>query len=182
MVSVGRIGFMPASLAGPVVPGRGAPSTARRIRFRYNIDLTAADYVKRRTWWDASAPACPSHPQRGCELVPHGTYARKFPRSARAALSLPASAPHPELSTKRSSDEGQYFPKAQSEHGCSGADLPWVNASGVNLVLKVRGLNVVIGGSIIAWQRDRTTQSLWASVDVSANCGRQKGSRRKPWR
>ena len=88
----------------------------------------------------------------------------------------------PSVEEFRGSDEGRYFLKAQSEHSCSGADLSWVNASSTNLVLKVRGLNVVISGSIIAWQKDRTTQSLWASADVSANCGRRKGSHRKPWR
>ena len=43
----------------------------------------AEDYVKRKAWWDASAPACQYHPPGGCELVPHGSYARKFPDGAR---------------------------------------------------------------------------------------------------
>ena len=55
----------------------------QRIQFLYNIDLTAEDYVKRKASWDASAPACPYHPQGGCELVPHGTYAHKFPAGMR---------------------------------------------------------------------------------------------------
>ncbi len=64
---------LPLDLAGP----------GRRIQFLYDTDLTAADYVKRKAWWDASPPACPYHARGGCRLVPHGTYGRKFPAGAR---------------------------------------------------------------------------------------------------
>ena len=53
------------------------------IQFLYSTDLTAEDYVKRKAWLDASPPACPYHPQGGCQLVPHGTYGRKFPSGTR---------------------------------------------------------------------------------------------------
>ena len=47
----GRSGWIgwPARLA---LAGAGRP-----IQFLYNMDLTVEDYVKRKAWWDASAPA-----------------------------------------------------------------------------------------------------------------------------
>ena len=53
------------------------------IQLRYNTDLTVEDYVSQQAWWDASAPACPYHPQGGCRLVSHGTYGRKQPEGVR---------------------------------------------------------------------------------------------------
>ena len=62
----------------------GLAGPGRRIQLLYDTDYTAADYVKRKAWWDASAPAkCPYHPQGGCRLVPHGSYGRKFPHGVR---------------------------------------------------------------------------------------------------
>ncbi len=56
---------------------------AATIQVRFNTDLTATDYVKTRGWQKASQPECPFHPDRGCKLVGHGTYARKTPDGAR---------------------------------------------------------------------------------------------------
>lgn len=53
------------------------------IQIRYDTDLTVEDYITRKAWWDASAPACPYHPQGGCRLVSHGTYGRKQPEGVR---------------------------------------------------------------------------------------------------
>ena len=53
------------------------------IQIRYGTDLTVEDYITRKAWWDASPPPCRFHPQGGCRLVPHGTYARKSPDGVR---------------------------------------------------------------------------------------------------
>ena len=53
------------------------------IQSLHDSDLTAEEYVKRKAWWDATAPPCPYHPNGGCTLVPHGTYVRKCPKGMR---------------------------------------------------------------------------------------------------
>lgn len=53
------------------------------FQVRYNTDLTVEDYISRKAWQDASPPACPFHPQGGCQLRPHGSYARKIPEGVR---------------------------------------------------------------------------------------------------
>ena len=53
------------------------------IQIRYNTDLTVEEYISRKAWRDASAPACPFHRQGGCRLRPHGSYARKTPAGVR---------------------------------------------------------------------------------------------------
>ena len=53
------------------------------FQVRYNTDLTVEEYISRKAWRDASAPACPFHRQGGCQLRPHGSYARKLPEGVR---------------------------------------------------------------------------------------------------
>ena len=53
------------------------------IQSLHDSDLAAEEYVKRKAWWDATAPPCPYHPNGGCKLLPHGTYVRKCPKGMR---------------------------------------------------------------------------------------------------
>ena len=53
------------------------------IQIRYNTDLTVEDYVSHQAWWNARPPGCPFHKQGGCQLRPHGSYARKVPAGVR---------------------------------------------------------------------------------------------------
>lgn len=53
------------------------------FQVRYNTDLAVEEYISRKAWRDASAPACPFHRQGGCQLRPHGSYARKLPEGVR---------------------------------------------------------------------------------------------------
>lgn len=53
------------------------------FQVRYNTDLTVEEYISRKAWRDASAPAYPFHRQGGCQLRPHGSYARKLPEGVR---------------------------------------------------------------------------------------------------
>ncbi len=53
------------------------------FQVRYNTDLTVEEYISRKAWRDASVPACPFHQQGGCQLRPHGSYARKIPEGVR---------------------------------------------------------------------------------------------------
>ena len=53
------------------------------MQLRLASDLTAAEYVAGQAWLDAAPPPCPFHPRAGCQLVGHGSYARKTPAGAR---------------------------------------------------------------------------------------------------
>ena len=59
-------------------PGRG-----RSYAVSACTSLTAGEYLTRQEWWKATPPPCPYHEQGGCELRPHGTYARVAPQGLR---------------------------------------------------------------------------------------------------
>ena len=52
-------------------------------QFLHATSLTAGEYLTRQEWWKATPPPCPYHEQGGCELRPHGTYARVAPQGLR---------------------------------------------------------------------------------------------------
>ena len=52
------------------------------LQVRFPTDLTDVEYVRRRAWNDATAPACPWCRAGRCELAPHGFYRRVKPRGA----------------------------------------------------------------------------------------------------
>lgn len=68
------------SVARAISPRRAVDGA---FQVRYNTDLTVEDYISCKAWRDASVPACPFHPQGGCRLRPHGSYARKIPAGVR---------------------------------------------------------------------------------------------------
>jgi hypothetical protein len=49
------------------------------VQLRYACEHTGAEYVRQRAWQNASLPRYPLHPQGGCGLVRHGTYAHVSP-------------------------------------------------------------------------------------------------------
>jgi hypothetical protein len=49
------------------------------VQLRYACEHTGVEYVRQRAWRNASLPRCPLHPQGGCGLARHGTYARVSP-------------------------------------------------------------------------------------------------------
>ena len=53
------------------------------LQIRYDIKLSAEEYVRTKAWRDASLDACPNHPNGGCSFAGHGTYGRKTPAGAR---------------------------------------------------------------------------------------------------
>ena len=55
------------------------------MQLRYETGLTGEEYVRAEAWRDARLERCPNHPQGGCSLSGHGTYARKTPRGAKIA-------------------------------------------------------------------------------------------------
>ena len=61
-------------------PGRG-----RLLQYRHETGLTAEEYVSRRAWREARAPACLRGRLSGCGQWRHGTYARKTPAGMRVS-------------------------------------------------------------------------------------------------
>lgn len=49
------------------------------MQFRFAIDLTAEEYVRKEAWKDIIISKCPIHPGRGCKVSSHGTYDRVEP-------------------------------------------------------------------------------------------------------
>ena len=49
------------------------------VQLRYDTGLTGEEYVRAEAWRDARLERCPNHPQGGCSVASHGTYARKTP-------------------------------------------------------------------------------------------------------
>jgi hypothetical protein len=67
---------------GPKVkcPPRLQPCGLRLVQVRFPTGLTSEDYVKQEAWRSASLERCPFHPEGGCGLARHGTYARVSPQ------------------------------------------------------------------------------------------------------
>ena len=55
------------------------------MQLRYETGLTGEEYVRAEAWRDARLERCAKHPQGGCSLARHGTYARKTPRGTHIA-------------------------------------------------------------------------------------------------
>ena len=63
-----------------------ATSTRRAVdglQIRFDIKLSAEDYVSTEAWRDARLESCPNHPGGCCSFARHGTYGRKTPAGAR---------------------------------------------------------------------------------------------------
>ena len=58
-------------------------AVAGEVQIRSETDLTDEEYVTRKAWRDATAPACPFCPSGGCQLVSHETYPRQTPPGTR---------------------------------------------------------------------------------------------------
>ena len=52
-------------------------------QFLHQTSLTAEEYLTRQEWWRATPPPCPYHAHGGCQLRPHGSYARVVPKGLR---------------------------------------------------------------------------------------------------
>ncbi len=50
------------------------------MQLRYDTQLTIAEYISTEAWGIAALSVCPNHPNGGCALTRHGTYARKCDR------------------------------------------------------------------------------------------------------
>ena len=55
------------------------------MQLRLKTGSSCEDYVRWQGWRNATLPQCPLHPQGGCALARHGTYARGEPHGARVA-------------------------------------------------------------------------------------------------
>jgi len=55
------------------------------MQIRYPIDITIETYIEQRGWEQVKLDQCPFHPNGGCGLAKHGTYARKFPEFCQVA-------------------------------------------------------------------------------------------------
>ena len=55
------------------------------MQLRFKTGSSCEDYVRWQAWRNATLPQCPLHPQGGCALARHGTYARGQPHGARVA-------------------------------------------------------------------------------------------------
>ncbi len=66
---------------GPKVkcPPRLAPCGLRLVQVRLTTGLTSEEYVSQKGWLTARLERCPFHPEGGCGLARHGTYARVSP-------------------------------------------------------------------------------------------------------
>jgi hypothetical protein len=49
------------------------------VQVRFATGLTSEEYVKQEAWRSARLERCPFHPEGGCGLARHGTYARVSP-------------------------------------------------------------------------------------------------------
>jgi len=49
------------------------------MQLRYPVKLTIEEYIEQKEWERAELDSCPFHPEGGCGVAGHGTYARKFP-------------------------------------------------------------------------------------------------------
>jgi len=49
------------------------------MQIRFDIDISAEDYVRLRAWEWAWLDRCPLHPDGGCRFARHGTYERAYP-------------------------------------------------------------------------------------------------------
>ena len=49
------------------------------MQVHYSTKLSLQDYIAQEAWKKAHLDHCPLHPEGGCGLARHGTYARKFP-------------------------------------------------------------------------------------------------------
>ena len=50
------------------------------MQLRYDTQLTVEAYINTKAWKKATLSVCPNHPNGGCALARHGTYARKCGR------------------------------------------------------------------------------------------------------
>jgi hypothetical protein len=55
------------------------------VQLRHHTSLTSEEYVSEEAWQQASLEVCPRHPQGGCGLSRHGSYARVEPSGMRVA-------------------------------------------------------------------------------------------------
>jgi hypothetical protein len=53
------------------------------VQLRLECQLSAEQYVERRSWLSASLASCPLHPEGGCGFARHGSYPRREPAGAR---------------------------------------------------------------------------------------------------
>lgn len=56
-----------------------------QVQVRLETSLTSEQYVTEEAWRRASLDRCPLHPDGGCGMRRHGTYARQAPPGARVA-------------------------------------------------------------------------------------------------
>lgn len=56
-----------------------------RLQLRYATALTSEEYVRQKSWQQASVERCPLHSRGGCGLARHGTYPRVEPAGTRIA-------------------------------------------------------------------------------------------------
>jgi hypothetical protein len=74
------VALLPGSL--PRLNGRAPGCRSQRIqphRDHVATGLTSEEYVSQKGWLAASLERCPFHPEGGCGLARHGTYARVWP-------------------------------------------------------------------------------------------------------
>ncbi len=60
------------------------------MQVRLATGLTSEEYVKQEAWRSARLERCPFHPEGGCGLARHGTYARVSPAGCLIARYPPA--------------------------------------------------------------------------------------------